>query len=260
MSLVKQPVAVAGLFALLRLPAIPGCATNPRPDVNPAAREQVAPATDPAPRGEGGAALKDQKDRTSYSLGLDIGKDIKQQQLDARIDPLLQGIRDALQGRTPLLSKDELEESRKVFLAERVTARAKALGPQAEKNLAEGEAFLSENAKKPGVKTLPSGLQYRVIKEGEGETPNPEKNVMAHYVVRSLDGTELDSTIKTGQPAVFPVRGVIPAWSEALPLMKEGAKWELFVPSYLAYGDKGIGSKIGPFQTLIFEIELLGSH
>lgn len=252
----RHPVTAALLILLLS--GTFGCAAQ---NSSLAPKEQVAPAVTEqasASQQQAGIVLKDQKDRTSYSLGLDIGMDIKQQQLDARIDPLLQGIRDALQGSTPLLSKDELEELRKVFVAERVTARAKALGPEAEKNLADGEAFLRENAKKPGVKTLSSGLQYRVIQEGTGATPVAEKNVKIHYVVRSINGEELDST--KGQPAILPVRGAIPAWTEALLLMKEGAKWELFAPSYLAYGEAGVGKVIGPFQAVVFEIELLGIH
>lgn len=257
----KSTVVTGRLLALLLLPVSFGCATGattlqeqaPKEQVSAAPKEQVAP-----PKEQGGALFKDQKDKASYSLGLDIGNDIKQQEVEPRIDPLLQGIRDAVKGNKPLLSAEELEAARKAFIADRMAARAKVLGPQAEKNLAEGEAFLRENAKKPGVKTLPSGLQYRVLKEGEGNTPGPEKNVKAFYVVRALDGTELDSTGKT--PAVFPLQAVIPAWTEALQLMKEGAKWELFSPSYLAYGDKGIGKNIGPFQALTFEIELIGIH
>lgn len=204
--------------------------------------------------------LKDQKDRTSYSLGLDVGRDLQKQELGLNIDPLLQGIRDGVQGNKPLLSDAELEKVRKAFIAERTAAHAKAMGPEAEKNLAEGEAFLRENARKEGVKILPSGLQYRVLKSGTGASPGPEKNVKAHYIVRSIDGTELESTYKSGNAAVIPVSGVIPAWTEALQMMKEGDKWELFVPSHLAYGEKGVGKVIGPFQAVIFEIELLAIH
>lgn len=252
----RHPVTVALLILLLS--GTFGCATH---NSSLASKEQVAPSvTEQASPAEqqAGIVLKDQSDKISYTVGLDIGKDVMQQKLKGGVEPLLQGVRDALLGNKPLLADDELVEVRKAFVVEKTAARAKELGPQAEQNLKVGEAFLSENAKKEGVKTLPSGLQYRVIQEGAGATPGAEKNVRIHYVVRSINGEELDST--KGQPAVLPVRGVIPAWTEALLLMKEGAKWELFAPSYLAYGEAGVGKVIGPFQAVVFEIELLGIH
>lgn len=254
----KRYFALPPLLVLFLLPATFGCQMKAKglQESSLTLKEQSSPA----PKDQSNLTLKDQKDKTSYSLGLDIGRDLKPQELGANIEPLLQGIRDGLQGNKPLLSDEELEQVRKAFLAERLAARAKALGPQAEKNLAEGEAFLRENAKKEGVKTLSSGLQYRVLKSGTGATPGPEKNVKAHYIVRSIDSTELENTYKSGNPAIFPVRGVIPAWTEALQMMKEGDKWELFVPASLAYGEKGVGKAIGPFQAVIFEIELISIH
>jgi FKBP-type peptidyl-prolyl cis-trans isomerase FklB len=128
----------------------------------------------------------------------------------------------------------------------------------AKKNKAEGEAFLAENKKKEGVKTLPSGLQYKVIKAGTGKKPKSTDTVTAHYRGTLINGTEFDSSYKRGQPATFPVSGgMIPGWTEALQLMEEGAKWQLFIPSNLAYGEKGAGRDIGPNATLIFEIELV---
>lgn len=121
-----------------------------------------------------------------------------------------------------------------------------------------GEAFLSENAKKEGVKTLPSGLQYRVIKQGDGKKPKKTDQVVVHYRGTLIDGTEFDSSHKRGEPAKFGVTGVIKGWTEALQLMKEGSKWEIYVPSYLAYGESGSGKFIGPHEALIFEVELLG--
>jgi FKBP-type peptidyl-prolyl cis-trans isomerase FklB len=127
----------------------------------------------------------------------------------------------------------------------------------AEKNKKEGEAFLAANKTKEGIKTLPSGLQYKVIKEGTGKTPTAEDTVVTNYRGTLTDGTEFDSSYKRGQPATFPVKGVIPGWTEALQLMKEGSKWELFIPSNLAYGEQGAGGVIGPNAALIFEIELI---
>lgn len=257
----RNGAAAARLLVLLLVSSSLGCQTTAQ-ELRATPSEQVAVAQEQgaAAAKQTPLALASRQDRLSYSLGLDIGRDLKQQDLKAEPEALLQGIRDALLDNKPLMAPEETEQVRREYIAEQMVARAKELGPEAEKNLAEGEAFLRENAKRPGVKTLPSGLQYRVITEGAGSSPGPEKNVKAHYVVRSLDGTELDSTIKAGKPAVFPVQGVIPAWTEALQLMKEGAKWELFVPPHLAYGDKGVGKSVGPFQTVIFEIELLGIH
>lgn len=228
----------------------------------PPAKDQ-APATNeaaPARKAEPVATLKDQKDKASYMVGLDLGKDLQTQELGLNVEPLLQGLRDSLQGNTPLLSGAELESTKKAFVKERLAARAKAVGPEAEKNLKEGEAFLQENAGKEGGKTLPSGLQYKVLKAGDGASPSLQDNVKAHYIVKSLDGKELDSTHKLEGPAIFPVNGVIPAWTEALQLMKVGDKWEIYAPSYMAYGEKGVGKVVGPFQSLIFEMELLGIH
>ena len=126
-----------------------------------------------------------------------------------------------------------------------------------EKNKADGERFLAENAKKEGVKVLSSGLQYKEITPGTGKSPKTDDTVTTHYKGTLIDGTEFDSSYKRGQPATFPVSGVIPGWTEALLLMKEGAKWQLFVPSNLAYGERGAGQVIGPNATLIFEVELL---
>ena len=124
-------------------------------------------------------------------------------------------------------------------------------------NLAKGEVFLKENAKKEGVVTLPSGLQYKILKEGKGPKPAATNMVTTHYVGTLIDGTEFDSSIKRGQPATFPVTGVIPGWTEALQLMKVGSKWQLFIPAKLGYGENGAGDKVGPNSTLIFEVELL---
>ena len=249
--------AISRVLVLLLLTAALGCQTTGgvrQSTVSPA--EQAGGAA----KGEVPLTLEGARDKTSYSLGLDIGRDLKTQALELNLEPLLQGVRDGVKGDSYLLSDAELETVRRAFLKSRLAASAKALGPEAEKNFREGEAFLQENAKKEGVKTLASGLQYRVLKSGQGATPGPEKNVKGHFVVRSIDGKELESTRKQEQPGVFPVMGVIPAWGEALQLMKEGDTWELYAPSYLAYGEKGVGKAVGPFQTLIFELELIAIH
>jgi FKBP-type peptidyl-prolyl cis-trans isomerase FklB len=195
-------------------------------------------------------ALKNQKEKISYSIGLNIGRkigsDLKRQSIDIDPNILAKGIQDALSGANPLLNSDEIQETMVALQKE-----------MSEKQKKRGEAFLSENKKKDGVKTLPSGLQYRVIKAGTGKKPKLNDTVTVHYRGTLIDGTEFDSSFRRGQPVSFPVSGVIPGWTEALPLMQEGAKWQLFIPPDLAYGERGAGGLIGPNATLIFEVELI---
>ena len=200
--------------------------------------------------GEENLVLKNQKDKVSYSIGMDMGKNLVRQSIDIDPDILAKGIKDVLSGGKVLLTDQEASETMAAFQKEMIAK----LG---EKNKAEGEAFLAENKKKEGVKTLPSGLQYKVIKAGTGKKPTLTDTVTAHYRGTLIDGTEFDSSYLRGQPATFPLRGVIPGWTEALQLMAMGAKWQLFIPSNLAYGERVAGRTIGPNATLIFEIELI---
>jgi FKBP-type peptidyl-prolyl cis-trans isomerase FklB len=198
--------------------------------------------------------LKNQKDKISYIIGMDIGTNLKKQSIDIDSNILAKGVKDALAGTKPLLTEQEIQETMMAFQKD-MMAKQEEIG---KKNKKEGEAFLAENKKKEGVKTLPSGLQYKVIKAGTGKKPKLSDTVTAHYRGTLIDGTEFDSSYKRGQPATFPVSGgMIPGWTEALQLMEEGAKWQLFIPSNLAYGEKGAGRDIGPNATLIFEIELV---
>jgi FKBP-type peptidyl-prolyl cis-trans isomerase FklB len=202
--------------------------------------------------------LKNQKDKVSYAIGLNIGKnlanDLKKQSIDIDSNLLTKGIQDALAGAKPLLTDQEIQETMIAFQKE-MMAKWEEVG---KKNRADGEAFLAENKKKEGVKTLPSGLQYKVIKAGTGKKPKADDTVTVNYQGTLINGTEFDSSYKRGQPATFPVSGgIIPGWTEALQLMGEGAKWQLFIPSNLAYGERGTSGIIGPNATLIFEIELV---
>ena len=201
--------------------------------------------------------LKNQKDRLSYSLGMDIGMTLKNQSID--VDPAIvaRGIKDSISGQNPLMTEQEMRETINTFQKEMMAKQQEVAKQQGEKNKKEGEAFLVENKKKEGVKTLPSGLQYKVIKAGAGKKPKAADTVTTNYRGTLIDGTEFDSSYKRGKPATFPVNGVIPGWTEALQLMEEGAKWQLFVPSNLAYGERGAGGQIGPNATLIFEVELI---
>jgi FKBP-type peptidyl-prolyl cis-trans isomerase FklB len=201
--------------------------------------------------------LKTQKDKVSYTIGINIGNNVKQLPMEVDLDILMKGFKDAFSGNKPQLSEEEMRTVMTAFQKEMASKQAEVMKSQGDKNKKEGETFLAENKKKDGVKTLASGLQYKVIKEGTGKIPKATDKVSTHYQGTLIDGTEFDSSYKRGEPATFPVNGVIPGWTEALQLMKVGSKWQLFIPSKLAYGEKGAGPKIGPNATLIFTIELL---
>ncbi|HBA53649.1 FKBP-type peptidyl-prolyl cis-trans isomerase [Syntrophorhabdus aromaticivorans] len=202
-------------------------------------------------------SLKTQKDKASYTIGVNLGKGLRHQAVDIDTSLMMKGLNDSLSGGKTLLTDQEMRDVMVTFqkdMAAKLAERRKVLG---EKNKKEGEAFLAENKKKPGVKTLSSGLQYKVLKEGKGKTPTATDTVVTHYRGTLIDGTEFDSSFQRKEPAAFAVRSVIKGWTEALQLMREGAKWQLFVPSDLAYGDRGAGPLIGPNATLIFEVELI---
>jgi FKBP-type peptidyl-prolyl cis-trans isomerase FklB len=204
--------------------------------------------------GEDKPQLKELKDKVSYSIGLDLGFNFKKQNLELNTDALLAGGKDALSGKQPLLSESEVKETM-TALTKQLEEKQKAA---AEQNVKDGEKFLAENKTKEGVKTMASGLQYKVIKEGTGPKPKATDSVVAHYRGTLINGTEFDSSYKRGQPATFPLSGVIKGWTEGLQLMKVGSKYQLFVPSILAYGDRAMGPDIAPNSTLIFEVELVG--
>ena len=207
--------------------------------------------------GEEQSPLKDKKDKLSYAIGLDVGGALKRQSVDVNTDIFMQGVKDALSGGKKLLTDEEVRETMTSFSKELAAKQAEAMKKLGEKNKEEGEAFLAENKKKEGVKTLPDGLQYKVITEGKGASPKATDTVTVNYRGTFIDGKEFDSSYKRNQPATFAVNGVIPGWTEALQLMKEGSKWQLFIPAKLAYGERGAGGVIGPNATLIFEVELL---
>ena len=201
--------------------------------------------------------LKDQKDKESYSLGYQFGESLKSQGVDINLEVYTSAIRDSLGGKEPQMSSEEIR-STVMGLRQRVAAvQQKALMEQAEKNLAEAKSFLAENGKKEGVKTLPSGVQYKVLSEGAGKMPKKTDTVTVHYRGTFINGTEFDSSIARGQPTTFQVDGVIPGWTEALQLMKEGAKWQLFIPPELAYGEMGMPPRIPPQSILLFDVELI---
>jgi FKBP-type peptidyl-prolyl cis-trans isomerase FklB len=203
-------------------------------------------------------SLNNQKDKVSYSIGVDIGTKIKQQDLDLNPEALAAGLRDALTGAKIALTEQEMEQVLTAYGNEMRTKHTEKAKVEGEKNRKEGESFLAENKKKQGVKTLPSGLQYKIITEGKGKKPKATDTVTTHYRGTLIDGTEFDSSYKRGEPATFPVDGVIKGWTEALQLMPVGSKWQLFVPAELAYGEREVGPEIPPNSTLVFEVQLLG--
>src|SRR6266576_1635617 len=197
--------------------------------------------------------LKDQKDKVSYSIGLNIGFNLGRQNVQVNPDLLAAGIKDGIAGK-PQLTQDQIKEVMTAFEKD-MQQKQKAAG---EKNAAEGTKFLEENKKKEGVKTTASGLQYKAIKEGTGAQPKGNDTVTVNYRGTLINGTEFDSSYKRGQPATFPLNGVIKGWTEGLQLMKAGSKYQFFVPPNLAYGDRALGPDIAPNSTLIFDVELLG--
>jgi len=202
-------------------------------------------------------SLKTKKDKVSYVIGVNVGKGMQQQSIDIDPDIFAKGLKDAMTGAKTAMTDEEMRQVMTAFQNEMTKKQADKMKVAGEKNKKEGEAFLAANKKKEGVKTLSSGLQYRVTKEGTGQTPKLTDTVTANYRGTLIDGTEFDSSYKRGEPAKFPVRGVIAGWAEALQLMKVGSKWQLFIPPNLAYGERGAGTVIGPNATLIFDIELI---
>jgi len=197
--------------------------------------------------------FKDEKDRVNYSVGFQIGGDFERQGVELNPELLVRGIRDAIEKKRPLLGEEEMRQVL-VDLKKRIVAEEqKQRTARLEKFRAEGQKFLAENARKEGVVTLPSGLQYQVLQAGKGKQPTLKDTVTVHYRGIKLSGTEFDSSYREGKPVSFSISNVIPGWQEALPMMKEGAKWKLFLPPKLAFGDKGPLED----QTVIYEIELL---
>ena len=203
-----------------------------------------------------GADLKDPKQKLSYAIGTEIGANLKKQGVDIDPKAFSAGLADALAGKLQMTDaeiKDAMNSARAQLIAKQ-QAKQQA---DAAVNVKAGDAFLAANAKKDGVKTTASGLQYKVLKAGAGKTPGPKDTVKVHYQGTLPDGSVFDSSIARGEPVTFQVDGVIPGWTEALQLMKVGDKYQLVIPPKLAYGATGAGDKIGPNQVLIFEVELI---
>jgi FKBP-type peptidyl-prolyl cis-trans isomerase FklB len=220
---------------------------------------QTKAEAEPAVADESGKAdsgFKSRKEKLSYALAVDFARNLRWQRIDVDVDLMTNALRDALTGSKLRMTNDEVTATLKTFEQEQKQDYEHAKSMISEKNRRATEAFVAENVKKEGVVTLPSGLQFKVLRLGGGKVPTLDDQVVCNYRGTLLDGTEFDSSYKRNQPATLPVKGLIKGWSEALQLMTVGSKWQLFIPPQLAYGEKIVGG-IGPNAMLIFEVELL---
>jgi FKBP-type peptidyl-prolyl cis-trans isomerase FklB len=202
--------------------------------------------------------MKSTREKVSYCIGLETGRNLKRQFSDMDSGLLKDGFEDGIRESNPRLSQEEIQSIMQALRQQIEQQQRQYFTQVSEKNKTEGETFLDENKQKEGVQVLKSGLQYKVIQKGSGEKPTPVDVVSVHYRGSFINGAIFDSSYERGKPQVFPVNRVIPGWSEALQHMQVGDKWQIVVPHYLAYGEAGFGNEIGPCTTLIFEMELLG--
>jgi FKBP-type peptidyl-prolyl cis-trans isomerase FklB len=249
-NLLVAGAVLLGSAAAQQTPATSATPAKPRTGTGTATRHATT-ATKPKP-----LVLQTDKDKQSYAIGLSFGKNLHRDSIEVEPKVLLQGLEDAMAGGKLLLTDDQLKTVMTDLQTQiRQKAEAKRLA-EVETNKKDGTAFMTANATKEGVVTLPSGLQYKVLVAGTGAKPAASDSVVCNYSGKLLDGTEFDSSYKRGEPATFPVGGVIKGWTEALQLMPVGSKWQLFIPPDLAYGERGSGP-IGPNSTLVFEVELM---
>ncbi len=227
----------------------------------PPAKTQPVPVATahraPAAKGTTALTLTTPKDKFSYALGMNLGTSLHRQSVPVDPSILLRGLKDSLAGGKTLLTEDQAKAALAEVQNDLRKKQQEQMQAAGETNKKEGEAFLAANKSKDGVVALPSGLQYKILTQGTGPKPTAADTVVCNYRGTLLNGTEFDSSYKRGQPATFPVGGVIKGWTEALALMPVGSKWQLFIPAQLAYGERAPGPEIGPNSTLIFEVELL---
>jgi FKBP-type peptidyl-prolyl cis-trans isomerase FklB len=198
-------------------------------------------------------AIKTDKQKFSYAIGFQIGNNLKRDALDVDVDAIGQAIKDVLAGKDPQVTTEDMQKVVMAFQKKQAEERQ----AKAEEAKKAGKDFLEKNKKEKGIKVTDSGLQYKVIQKGKGNKPKATDTIVAHYKGTLINGKEFDSSYGRGQPATFAVNQVIKGWQEVLPMMETGAKWQVFIPSDLAYGERGAGANIGPNETLIFDIELL---
>jgi FKBP-type peptidyl-prolyl cis-trans isomerase len=253
----KSMTSALVLSAVLLLVGSAWAQQGATPPSQPDATATPTPKHTAAAKGAQSTTLTTTKDKQSYAIGMNLGENLKAQSVD--IDPtlLVRGVKDTLTGSKPLLTPEEERATLMELQAGLRKNQMEKMAKASEKNKKEGEEFLTANKAKPGVVTLPSGLQYKIMQAGTGPKPTATDSVSCNYRGTLIDGTEFDSSYKRGQPTTFPVSGVIKGWTEALQLMPVGSKWQLFVPASLAYGDRAASALIGPDATLLFEVELL---
>ena len=256
MFTIAVTAAFISLSALLAQQAPASNAQHARPATAKKATTAKRPVTTATPKSKP-LTLSTQRDKVSYALGMNIAKNLQRQSVDVDPEVLSRALKDVLGGNKTLLTEDEAKATLIALQNDMRAAQQDKAEQLAVANKKEGEDFLAANKSKEGVVALPSGLQYKILKEGTGPKPSASDSVVCNYRGTLISGTEFDSSYKRGQPATFPVNGVIKGWTEALQLMPVGSKWELFIPPDLAYGDHGAGPDIGPAATLIFEVELL---
>ena len=197
--------------------------------------------------------LNTNKDKLSYIFGVQVGQGLRAEGVELEMDAFTAGIKDMLAGNNSQIDAAQAQ----ILVSDYQEKKQQEMAKLSAKKQNESSTFLANNAKKDGVFVTASGLQYKIVEKGKGKSPTSENKVIAHYTGKLLDGTVFDSSHDRGEPATFPVSGVIKGWQEALPMMKEGGKWQIVVPANLAYGDRGVGNLIGPNETLIFDIELV---
>jgi FKBP-type peptidyl-prolyl cis-trans isomerase FklB len=237
--------------------ATTGTATKTPATQNTTNSQTTSKPKTPGTAAQTGRALVTPKDKFSYALGLSIGRNFKEQSIEVNSTLFLQGIKDVLAGAKPLMTDAEVATSLTQMQNDIKAKQAETMKLLAAVNLKEGTAFLAANKTKPGVVTLPSGLQYKILTAGNGPKPTASDTVVCNYRGTLINGKEFDSSFSRGKPETLPVGRVIKGWSEALQLMPVGSKWQLYIPADLAYGDHGAGPDIGPNATLIFDIELI---
>ena len=218
---------------------------------------QDKPQTPPPAAQPGRPKPEALQDKASYIIGFNLGQSLKTQEVPCSQDLIVQGLRDGLAGATPLLTPEEIQAAMQEFQQQMMAKQQEKQKVAGEANLKSSQAFLDQNKARKEIKTTASGLQYEVLKEGSGESPKPTDQVTVNYKGTLPDGKVFDSSYDRGEPATFPVNGVIPGWVEALQLMKPGAKYKIYLPPALAYGERGAGGDIGPNQALVFEVELI---
>ncbi|HEX3131599.1 MAG TPA: FKBP-type peptidyl-prolyl cis-trans isomerase [Thermoanaerobaculia bacterium] len=249
----------SALFLAALLAASGALFAQDKPQEKPQAQPQTGAQSQakPAQPGNSKADAMPLQDKASYIIGLNLGRSLKSQDVPCSQDLIVQGLRDGLAGATPLLTDEQIQAAMQEFQQQMMTQQQAKMKVEGEKNLKASEEFLTQNKARKEIKTTASGLQYEVLKEGSGESPKPTDQVTVNYRGTLPNGTVFDSSYDRGEPATFPVNGVIPGWIEALQLMKPGSKYKIYLPPALAYGERGAGGDIGPNQALVFEVELI---